>query len=222
MENCWQLIPHVHKTVILDRYRLPSLGITPSKPLVSDPVGENLFQTGPLSCVASRGSPNSRFVLPNTPAPNPLLSCHATSIPTPSCAEPTPGSLTFIAEPQPTINASLLDPNIRIARHFKKIIPGAIPGRIQRLVRVVRGFVEAQALSLESYGTLWSAKNGIFDGFENGPSRFCRLQRGRRRIILGTAEYDCAARLALMFVNHDIDHLSQVPKNSKHLGLSRG
>lgn len=190
MENCWQLIPQVHKAVILDKYRLPSLGSTPSKSLISDSDSDNPFPT--------------------------------TSTPTPSTAEPTRDPLILIAGPQPTIDASLLDPKAHVARHFEKIIPSASPDRIQRLVRVVRALVEAEALSPGSYETLWSPKDGIFEGSEDEPSRFRRLQRGRRKITLGAAEYDCAARLALTFVNHDIDHLSQDPKNLKDLNLGRG
>lgn len=180
---------------------------TPSKPPVSNSVRDTPFPTGAPSCVTSQDSPGSRFVSPNT---------------TTSSTKSTPGSPIFIAESQSTVDASLLDSEIRVARHFKNIAPGAHPDRIQRLVRVVRGFVEAKALPQQSYEMLWSFKDGIFEDSEDGLGRFCRLQRGRRKMMLRATEYDCATRLALLFVNHDIDHLSKVPKTSKDPKLRRG
>jgi hypothetical protein len=82
--------------------------------------------------------------------------------------------------------------------------------------------VEAKALPQESYEMLWSFKDRIFKGSEDRLERFCRLQRGRRKIMLRTTEYDCTTRLALLFVNHDIDHLSKVLKKSKDPKLRRG
>jgi hypothetical protein len=207
VENCWHLIPPVHKTTILDRYGLSNLGSIPSKPPASNSVGDIPLPISAPSCVASQDSPGARFVSPNTTA---------------SSTESTPGSLFFTAESQSIVGASLFDSEIRVARHFKNIAPGAHPDRIQRLVRVVRGFVEAKALPQESYEMLWSFKDGIFEGSEDGLERFCRLQRGRRKIMVRTTEYDCATRLALLFVNHDIDHLSKVPKKSKDPKLRRG
>ncbi|QSZ30274.1 hypothetical protein DSL72_004796 [Monilinia vaccinii-corymbosi] len=101
-------------------------------------------------------------------------------------------------------------------KYFRSKIPGIIPKHVHRLKQVTRGLREAKQLSFDSYEKLWSQKNGIFESSEHGLERFCRLQQGLQRIKSGTAKHDCAARLTLVFMNHQVNHLAcMLRSNSK-------
>ncbi|TGO91201.1 hypothetical protein BPOR_0035g00020 [Botrytis porri] len=105
--------------------------------------------------------------------------------------------------------------SISAKTYFEKVIPDADQDRIKRLNRAIRGIQEAKALPQESYNTLWSSKDGIFESPKEELRRFCRLQQGRKNIVSGSAGYDCAARLALLFLSHDIDHMEEEQRQLK-------
>lgn len=94
--------------------------------------------------------------------------------------------------------------------YFAKRNPDSSSARIQRLVRAVQGFQEAQKLSTFSYSTLWSSTPDIFGGSDSKLARIDRLQQGREKLKTTTAKHECASRLALMLLNHDVDHLSSM------------
>ena len=81
-------------------------------------------------------------------------------------------------------------------------------GRAQcrRLVPVLIALQEAKRLLSDSYDRLWNAKGKIFKLSEHA-RRGRRLQEGRLRIEKNSIENDCAGRLGLMFMAHNVDHL---------------
>lgn len=76
--------------------------------------------------------------------------------------------------------------------------------RAQHLVRVTRGSVEALQQPPEFYNMLWSGNDNVFAGGESD-SKLCRLYRGRKKIDKFHQQYECASRLSLVFLAHDIE-----------------
>lgn len=78
--------------------------------------------------------------------------------------------------------------------------------RVQHLVRVAQALEKAEALPLDSCRALWSGRAGVFETSKN-LARARRLQLGRQKIAERDSAYDCAWRLGLMFLAHDVDYL---------------
>ncbi|KAF7855374.1 hypothetical protein EAF04_010117 [Stromatinia cepivora] len=203
-DDCWNLIPEIHKATILDQYRLSNLSSA------SNSVDDNFCKAGqyvPSRCFPLRLCSGSELVTLVAPVH------HSTCVSDrPSSSHTSSGK---IVQPHLTISPSLSGGQANIARYFVGVMPNVKQKRMKRLVRIVEGFKEAEALPLESYQNLWSSKSGIFEDFDDGSHKFRRLQQGRRKIRSGSTENDCAARLTSIFLIHDVDHLSQMPKNTK-------
>lgn len=66
------------------------------------------------------------------------------------------------------------------------------------------GFIGKQRVELKVCD-IWSGKSEIFDPTEsNKLSRICRLFRGRQRLSQNRMLYDCADRLSLVFIHHEV------------------
>ena len=76
--------------------------------------------------------------------------------------------------------------------------------RAQHLIRVTRGSIEAFQQPPEFYSMLWSGNENVFAGGESD-SKLCRLYRGRKKIDNFHQQYECASRLSLVFLAHDIE-----------------
>ena len=76
--------------------------------------------------------------------------------------------------------------------------------RAQHLVRVTRGSSEALQQPPDFYNMLWSGNDNVFAGGESD-SKLCRLYRGRKKIDKFHQQYECASRLSLVFLTHDIE-----------------
>ena len=74
----------------------------------------------------------------------------------------------------------------------------------QHLVRVTKGSIEALQQPLDFYKMLWSGNDNVFAGGESD-SKLCRLYRGRKKIDKFHQQYECASRLSLVFLAHDIE-----------------
>ena len=90
--------------------------------------------------------------------------------------------------------------------YFTNEVKVDTPARAHRLVQAAHGFVKKLTLPYSSYEQLWSAKSDLFEPpMPEHISRIRRLYEGRKKIKQGTKELDCAARLSLLFIRHDID-----------------
>ena len=87
-----------------------------------------------------------------------------------------------------------------------KVIAGRVDSsrRAQTLIRVLRGSVEALQQPPEFYKMLWSGNDNVFAGGESD-SRLRRHYRGRKKIDKFHQQFECAGRLSLVFLAHDIE-----------------
>ena len=101
-------------------------------------------------------------------------------------------------------------------------IPDHIRTDVRRLAKAIEGFKAVTPLSPESYETLWSAKEAVFDGPEGGLiGSFCRLQRGRNQMKQAISEYDCAGHLSLMFCANHVDYTVNAVERKLSTGHGR-
>ncbi|TGO43911.1 hypothetical protein BCON_0735g00010 [Botryotinia convoluta] len=226
-EDCWNLIPQAHKANIY-KSRWVNLELAPPVSTASISVKDVSYENTSSSCVPLHDSPFSGSISATNSISDPALSLY---IPSNVVAQQQPtrrdGSSDIPASNLTASNITTrrlptaIDPssNIEVSTsakiYFEKVIPDADQDRIKRLNRAIRGFREAKALPQESYNTLWSSKDGIFESPKEELRRFCRLQQGRKNIVFGSAGYDCAARLALLFLSHDIDHMEEEQRQLK-------
>ena len=84
------------------------------------------------------------------------------------------------------------------------------PRRLHRLLKVIRGSIEASQHTAAFYKALWSGSDNIFAG-EASDSRLRRLYRGRKKIDQYLLQYECASRLSLLFLAHDIEVIKGRP-----------
>ena len=180
----------------------------------------------------TRGSPvntlsNSRELVRTSPGPGygNVFPPQATSpfqdrTPTPLLVIDPPANpydpLSEIASPMDTTNelddedssnlsktSDNLDDEIsKISHHLAERVES--PQRLHRLCRVVRGSIEASQHPPEFYKALWSGSDNIFAG-EASDSRLRRLYRGRKKIDQYSQQFECASRLSLLFLAHDIE-----------------
>ena len=100
-------------------------------------------------------------------------------------------------------NLSTLDQELKSASEF-------IANRVessrsaQYLIRATRGSIEALQQPLDFYKTFWSGNDNVFTGADSD-SKLRRLYRGRRKIDKFHQQYECASRLSLVFLAHDIE-----------------
>lgn len=154
----------------------------------------------------------------NTPvSESPSCYSSSNSIP-PTTASTCADARTFVNQPQPTADVSLSGLSNSVVKYFEA--KSIAPVRIQRLARLIRSFVGAKPLHLESYRNLWCDKGKIFDGSELGLRRIGRLHRGRLKIEKDRTEYECAARLCLMFSVNDVAQYS-LTATATELGLRK-
>ena len=90
------------------------------------------------------------------------------------------------------------------SRYFTVELKIKDPARVRLLVQAATGFIQKPDLPNESYEQLWSTKSNVFQPLEH-TSRTRRLYEGRKRIKQGSKEYDCAARLSLLFLCLEIE-----------------
>jgi len=216
IDDCWQLVPQSHKAAISTKCRL---SIVSSNLAASDSVRKGSYPKGTSSCGAPQDISISPVPISNTPVSKPALLCGSSPntfspIYTSSGAQHDPSSLASVIQSTADNSSS----SLVAEKYFKGRCSD--PDRIHRLVRIVRAFNDAKALPERCYEELWSPKKGLFNGSESGLDRFRRLQRGRTKIMQHIIEYDCANRLGLMFVAHDVDHLSLMSADLK-LGPGR-
>lgn len=78
--------------------------------------------------------------------------------------------------------------------------------RIQYLIRVVYGSLKAVQYPQIFYENLWETDHdNIFGAEETTDSRLTRLYRGRKRLDRHHQKYECASRLSLVFLGHEIE-----------------
>lgn len=76
--------------------------------------------------------------------------------------------------------------------------------QLERLAGAAVGFIEKRRVEFQ-VSDIWSRKTEIFDLTEsNKVSRICRLFRGRERLSQDRMLYDCADRLSLVFIHHEV------------------
>ncbi|CAG8980234.1 hypothetical protein HYALB_00009816 [Hymenoscyphus albidus] len=219
-ENCWRLVPLLHREVFSARPKSP-LGIDVS----NFPPSNSSHDNSPSRASAAPQdtpltAPPSSTVSSSNPISEPTSQCHSSPNTIISASTLSGAALLTEVVPRPaSADASSSGSNGIAAAYFEKILGHDKQIRVQRLVRTVRGLEKAAALPLQSYERLWSTKGKIFEGSETGPSgRLCRLQRGRQKIRQGNGEYECASRLSLLFLANDVDHIY----SSNKLKLSSG
>jgi hypothetical protein len=77
--------------------------------------------------------------------------------------------------------------------------------RIQNLIRVVYGSAKAVQHPLIFYQNLWHTnKDNVFSAETSAESRLSRLFRGRKKIDRHHQRFECASRLSLLFLAHDV------------------
>ena len=103
----------------------------------------------------------------------------------------------------PPMNSGGLDNNISSISHYlaERV---ECPRRLHRLLKVVRGSIEASQHPPTFYEAVWSGSDDVFAG-EASDSRLRRLYRGRKKIDQYAQQYECASRLSLLFLAHDIE-----------------
>lgn len=90
--------------------------------------------------------------------------------------------------------------------------------QLKRLVKAAIGFIGKQRVELKVHD-IWSRKSGIFDLAESSKfSRVCRLFRGRQRLSQDMTLYDCADRMSLVFIHHEVSEKMRTidPDLSRH------
>ncbi|KAA8615585.1 hypothetical protein PtrSN002B_000534 [Pyrenophora tritici-repentis] len=92
--------------------------------------------------------------------------------------------------------------------------------RINYLVRSIQGFVEAPALAADFARDLWSSRSAIFVKPETSDcsTRLRSLYEGHRKIKRAREQHSYAARFCYIYLEHDLEALSQ----SQFLVLSQG
>lgn len=78
---------------------------------------------------------------------------------------------------------------------------------MQRLLSAVKGYVPMELHSQKHYYGLWSNKSAIFEQSEpeqTSSPRTLQLQKGRKRISKRAKESECARRLSLLFLHHEV------------------
>jgi hypothetical protein len=130
-----------------------------------------------------------------------------------------------MAQSQPNADNPLSTPSDSLTDHLTIQTGCNDPNRIQRLVQAIEAIKSAARLPSRSYETLWSAREGLFDGTETGHEGWmCRLVRGRKRIKESRETLDCASRLSLMFAVQFVDYMEKwmgLPLKSGQSGITR-
>jgi hypothetical protein len=88
------------------------------------------------------------------------------------------------------------------------------------LVRLTKSILDAKIFDDDFYETLWSAKEGPFDGLES-LNRICRLQQGWNKFMRRDNEYRCAYPLILLFQAHEVDECECNVELNLNQGQSR-
>ena len=80
--------------------------------------------------------------------------------------------------------------------------------QLHRLMRVFEGVLRAAQQPASFYRSLWSAhKNQVFDLKDTTQSRIARLFQGRKLIEQEFQRFECAGRLSLVFLAHDVEFI---------------
>jgi len=106
------------------------------------------------------------------------------------------------------------------AKKFFNARMGSRRTRINYLVRSIQGFVEAPALAADFAEDLWSSRSAIFvkPATSNCSTRLQSLYEGHRKIKGARDQHPYAARFCYIYLEHDLEALSQ----SQVLVLSQG
>ena len=82
--------------------------------------------------------------------------------------------------------------------------------RIQGLMRVLEGILKAPHPPHSFYHGIWSGhEHGVFETSSPSDSRIVRLFRGRKLIDQEYQRFECAGRLSLIFLTHDIEVIKE-------------
>ena len=213
-EDCWELVPPTHKAVLLSTPppdALQTSNISASKPSVSNPEEGVSSSTASVPSHASQKAPLSA-------APEPCVALREASLSTAPaiCAAPLGASVSTVSK-SCAASADTSEPLaflLSLKPTHGSVLPSGVPvpdhieADVRRLVKAIDGFKAATPHPLESYKTLWSAREAIFDVSEGEPiGKFGRLQLGRDKIKKASSQYDCADRLTDMYFAHHVDYI---------------
>ena len=109
--------------------------------------------------------------------------------------------------------------------HFNHDLRIEDASQLDRLVKAAVGFIEKQTVEHKVFD-VWSSKSEIFDPTEsNKLSRICRLFSGRQKLSQNRMLYDCADRLSLVFIHHEVSEKMRandpvLPRYQKRITLA--
>lgn len=208
-EDCWELVPQVHKDAISTKYGFfTAPSNAPSSPNLESV--QKASHAGSATLNKSRMSTGSS----NPPASNPSRGESRAGKQQGVPVLPSPESSEGPQSPGSRENPKGLKNPLE---YFKTKCNSS--ARQARLVRVTQDILEACALPESSYNKLWSTRGDLFNG-PKSESKFCRLQRGRKELAKRSSEYNCARPLSLLFLAHEVDYCA-LTYNFLNLGRGR-